>query len=63
MSEGFESRMSDFTKDFAVEGTRRELDTGALVGARMDFRGTIVRLNADFVVSICSTGKPFHSCN
>ncbi len=44
MSDGFESRMSDFTKAFAVDGTRREPGTGALVGARTEIRGVIVRL-------------------
>lgn len=48
MSEDFDSRMSDFTNDFAVAGTRKELGTGALVGARMGFRGAIARLYVGF---------------
>jgi len=54
MSDDFERRMSDFTKEFDVDGTRKELETGAFVGARTEVREAITAPKVVVVTAKCA---------
>jgi hypothetical protein len=64
MSDDFERRMSDFTKEFDVAGTRKELETGAFVGARTGNREAIAAIDVGGMTAkgamLRGVSCPFH---